>query len=210
MEEWDVLAENANIAAGEVNVIPYDKSLFVVWDTGLLKNYSGTSETVVIPPVINGTLVTGISQGIFEGRYSIKEVFIPNTVTNIYDGTFSGCKGLTSVTIPEGVTSIGEHAFLSCSGLTNVTIPGSVTSIGNDAFFGTAYYEDDSNWVDNVLYIDNFLIEARSELSGEYEIKNGTKVIADNAFNDCPLTKITIPNSVTHIGNGVFNHCSEP
>ena len=230
MEEWDVLTENANIVAGEVNVIPYDKSLFVVWDTGLLKNYSGTSETVVIPPVINGTLVTGISQGIFDGRYSIKEVFIPNTVTNIYDGTFSGCKGLTSVTIPEGVisigsyafygcrsltsisipdsvTSIGSYAFCGCRSLTSISIPDSVTSIGDGAFSGIAYYEDDSNWVDNVLYIDNFLIEARSELSGEYEIKNGTKVIADNAFNDCPLTKITIPNSVTHIGNGVFNHC---
>ena len=38
--------------------------------------------------------------------------------------------GLTSVAIPNSVTMVGSGAFMDCSGLTSVTIPNSVTSIG--------------------------------------------------------------------------------
>ena len=61
----------------------------------------------------------------------------------------------------------------------------------------------------NVLYIDNCLIKAKDIISGEYIIKNGTKLIGGSAFKDCSsLTSVTIPESVTNIGWNAFCGCS--
>jgi len=52
------------------------------------------------------------------------------------------------------------------------------------------------------------LIEAKTTLSGDYKIKEGTKTLADSAFSDCTsLTSITIPDSVTSIGRSTFSYC---
>ena len=92
------------------------------------------------------------SNGAPWGR-NITEVIIKEGVTSIGGYAFKGCTGLASVTIPDSVTRIGYSAFYGCTGLTSVTIPDSVTSIGSGAFFKTAYYNDNANWENDVLYI---------------------------------------------------------
>ena len=53
------------------------------------------------------------------------------------------------------------------------------------------------------------LLKAPSGLKGEYSIREGVKVIGNNAFSECrSLTNINIPNSVTNIGDGAFASCS--
>lgn len=110
--------------------------------------------------------------------------------------------------IPDGTLTIADEAFYTCEGLTGVSIPESVTSIGTYAFKDTAYYNDDANWTDNALYIDNCLIDTKTALSGDYQIQDGTRLIAAGAFyNAKNITSITIPKSVTRIGYEAFHIC---
>ena len=155
-----------------------------------------------------GNSVTSIGSNAFYNCSNLTSVTIGNNVTSIGSNAFYNCSNLTSVTIPDSVTSIGERAFKGCSELTSVTIPDSVTSIGLEAFNDTAYYNNASNWQDDVLYIGKHLITAKSTISGDCVIKNGTLTIANNAFYKCIyLTSITIPDSVTSIGRSAFATC---
>ena len=153
--------------------------------------------------------VTSIGDFAFYGCSSLTSITIPNSVTAIGFGVFHGCSSLTSITIPNSVTRIGMSAFHDCSSLTSITIPNSVTSIGECAFVGTALYDNPSNWDNRALYIGDCLIRLADGYVGDYNIKESTRLIANDAFWDCEsLTSITIPNSVTAIGFGVFQGCS--
>ena len=144
---------------------------------------------------LNGELVTNL--------------VIPNGVTEIKPLAFYKCKSITSVTIPDSVTTIGYLAFNNCTSLANITIPDSVTSIGDELLNGTPYYNDNSNWKDNTLYIGNHLIKAREYFSGSYEIGANVKSIAGGAFHNCSLlTSVTIPEGITTINDYTFNCCS--
>lgn len=149
--------------------------------------------------------VTRIGCSAFSDCTGLKSITIPSSVTIIEWSAFSGCTGLTSIKIPNSVKSIDSSAFQGCTALTNVSIPGSVMSVGEDAFEDTGYYNNRSNWDNNVLYLNNWLLDAREDLSGTYEIKKGTVGVADGVFSGCAgLTGITIPDSVKIVGRDAF------
>ena len=147
------------------------------------------------------------------------------SVTSIGDDAFLSCRGLISVTIPNSVTSIGNSAFSGCSGLTSVTIPNSVTSIDSSAFYivknieyhgsatGAPWGALTLNGVieGDFIFSDNThsVLTAYVGNGGNVTIPNSVTSIGELAFYNCSgLTSVTIPNSVTSIGGGAFYGCS--
>ena len=148
-----------------------------------------------------------IADNAFSRCPNITNVILPNSITYIGNYAFNACKGITTATIGNSVTQIGEYAFSGCSGLTSISLPQSVTSIGKDAFKSTNWYNNQS---DGILYLNNCCLGYKGDSpTSTLNIANGTRVIADYAFNNCTgLSKINIPNSITKIGNYAFYGCT--
>ncbi len=148
--------------------------------------------------------LTYLGNAVFNSCGNLKNVTLGKGITEIPYGTFSCCN-IKSIVIPDGVVTIGSDAFYG-NALSEIVIPDSVTQIGNGAFSGTDYLENEDNWEDGILYIDNCLIKVKEDVT-ECEIKEDTRIIADWAFKDCknPLD-IVIPDSVINIGEA-FCYC---
>ncbi len=180
--------------------------------------------------------VTSIGYGAFMQCTNLKKAVVGNGVQIIDDVAFGGCTSLTSVTIGDSVTSIGYDAFYECTSLTSIIIPDSVTSIGNAAFhyctslksvtigngitnIGSNAFDGTSlqcNEYDNTYYLGNddnpylCLVKVKDKSITSYTVRNDTKVIYDSAFQRCTsLTSITIPESVTNIGENAFDEYLE-
>jgi len=157
-------------------------------EDGILYNKARTA--LIAYPSARGVVtipegVTSIGASAFYRCAGLTEITIPEGVTSIGTSAFYCCTSLAEITIPEGVTSIGDEAFCDCLSLTAVTIPASVRSIGNSAFSGVTYH----------LMLTTVTFSADSQLTS----------IGKYAFYKCPrLTNITIPSSVTTIGERAF------
>ena len=125
----------------------------------------------------------------------------PSGVTSIGEGTFQQT-GLTSIVIPESVTSIGFLAFSYCENLTTVTWnPSENAAIGESAFIysGLTSFDIPST----VSRIEEATFENTHDLT-LISIPNSVTHIGERAFRRSGLPSVSIPNSVSSIRNYSF------
>ena len=159
--------------------------------------------------------VKSIKQHTFFGCDRLESVVIPNSVQSIGDYAFFWCSSLNSINLPNKLRTIGEYAFRNCP-FTSITIPKSVTKIKDRAFNvckelvsivvedGNTTYDSRNNCNAIIETGTNTLITGCATTT----IPDDIVSIADGAFYGCnSLGSITIPNSVTKIGNEAFR-CS--
>ena len=171
----------------------------------------------VTSATIAGT-VTSIGNNAFCYCYSLESLTLPSSVTSIGNAAFKECMALTSVTLPSGVTSIGSETFDYCTALEGVTIGSGVTSIAQDAFTDchalASITVDDANKNyssrDGVLFNKGGTTLVRypeGKAGTSYTVPSGVTTIWGGAFRDSKLTSITLPSSLTSIGEYAFESC---
>lgn len=125
---------------------------------------------------------------------------IPNSVKTIEYAAFMFGSNLSNVIIPNTVTSINEEAFFYCSNLKDVEIPNSVTEIDRNAFDFSICNEENGGY-----YIGDCLIGADYDFGGSFSIKEGTRLVADEALRGIySIESITVPSSVEVVGDCAF------
>ncbi len=166
---------------------------------------------MVIFVIVTATLI--ISPSVFAARTSGDFEFEAIDGGTICITDYNGSSEV--IKIPETidgytVTEIRSSAFQNCYSVMEIEIPETVTDIDYDVFNGTAFYNDEKNWDNGILYIDNCLVATKPQLiTGIITVKQGTRVIAARAFYECEnMTGIKLPEGLLTVGYSAFFRCS--
>ena len=249
---------NAKNCAIDSDWLPDSKSItkFEIGpEVGSIPNYLCYGLSNLTSITIPNT-VTYIGNYAFYGCSGLTAVEIPNSITYIGTDAFYGTpfynnqddgliyygnvlykyKGYmpsnTTITINDGTTCICSYAFYNCTGLISVVIPKSVTSIGSYAFSGcynlqkSAYPSHLGNpfsYGASIQYPSDGIIESEGTIYDKEKtrlyfaplnvtsvtIPNSVTSIGDYALRNCSdLTSVEIPNSIASIGSQAFAYCS--
>lgn len=149
----------------------------------------------------------------FEGCVSLDSITIPARIKTINERTFYNCPVLSSIDIPDSVTSIGNYAFSYCSAMTSISFPSNLKGFGRDMLQGctnldTIHWNVKSyNSFSTVSYYDPFY-SIRGQVTA-FNFGDSVQVIPDNlCYNMKQLTSLSLGCSITKIGNGAFEGCS--
>ena len=128
---------------------------------------------------------------------------LPAKLRKIGNFAFAYCEKLQLEELPKGLTTIGESAFSRCENLQLAALPEGLTTIGKGAF---AYCEklQLEELPKGLTTIDKKAFIACRNLHLE-TLPDGLEIIGAWAFADTGIRTITIPASVTELGDSAFN-----
>jgi hypothetical protein len=200
------IGEAAFIGAGTVSdsmgMMKADVPFTVVLPQGLVKIGDNAFAESALTSVVIPDSVTEIGELAFAnyelytrtGRLkpanpSLTSVTLPKGLAKVGRGAFKGNSALKTVVIPDGCSVLGEEMFAECTALATITIPKSIISIPSNAFARCTGLKT------------LVLPEGLTEICGG---NSGT-----GAFFACTaLTSVTLPSTITAIGNTAFRGCS--
>ena len=152
----------------------------------------------------------------FQGCKNIETVTfnsdeVENAKVTISDNMFVGCTKLTSIDLSNvslDDEKIGENAFNGCTALSEVKFAANTKTISQNAFSGcTALTAVDlENSQTETIEKDAF--QNCTSLATLSLPATGLTSIGASAFNENAIKHITIPSSVTEIGDAAFAKCS--
>ena len=121
-------------------------------------------------------------------------------VTTIGDGAFNNAGQISGIRFSNQLQAIGNYAFSNIN-LTKLNIPNSVTTIGNSAF-ATNKIASDSLDLTNVIVIGDSAFNSAGQI--KTVVLNKTQQIGSSAFYNAGLTTLTLPATLTSIGQNAF------
>lgn len=185
--------------------------------TVTITKYTGTESTVILPSTINSWPVTKIGEDALKDNTTITSVTIPDSVTEIGANAFADCTNLTSVnykgdwsklTIQSGNPAVQDAANEQLFDFKFI-LNNTAVIVTRYRYKGTAadvtipsrYKGIPVTMIDHAAFFNSVVTSVT--------IPDSVTSIGDDAFVNCPqLTNISIPNSVTSIGFSAFRSCT--
>lgn len=147
---------------------------------------------------------------------------VPETVRRIGARAFSLCWNLGRLTLPQGVTEVGESAFAYSPSLERLTVSEGLQPELLRTCNGTGRL-DPATHLRYLIINDNTMITGHDywyvdgfgtpppdpialEIPGQLDGRT-VRSIANAALDKMALSEVTIPSSVTAIGDGAFANC---
>ncbi len=119
---------------------------------------------------------------------------IPDSVTSVYDWSFFNCSEITGLTFGRKVAGFGNYTFSGLSKLTAIAVHANNETYSSQ---GGVLFNNDMTSI--IMYPYG--------KTGDYTVPIG--VVELGSFGGCPgLTGVTIPASVSIIGDGAFSNCT--
>lgn len=153
----------------------------------------------------------------------VKNIYLPSTLTYIGEDAFAYSTGIESVFIPASVKRIDVFAFHNCTALSEIVLEDATALdyMAAQVFDGTAFYDNDTHWRNDILYLDTILIRAGKEdeqnysykpfypVSNDLVIPDGVTMLAECAFHGCSnITSVKLPESLTTMCDSAFYYCN--
>ncbi len=138
--------------------------------------------------------VTSINPNAFYANSILTSVKLSNNLKTLSENSFAGCSKLSTVTVPKSVEEIDGNAFVNCGLLKSINVEE-----------GNTRYASDQGVLYNAAK-DTLLTYPTGKIENSYQILDGTKVIAEKAFNNAKLNTIIFPSSLTTICKEAFAH----
>ena len=138
----------------------------------------------------------------YEHLDDITKIVIGDDITQLGLWAFVGLKYVTELTMPitlDSVVSDTTSAFAGCYRIEKINF-----TCGNGGYgFDYADYQGNNCW-----YQDTPWYQSRSVLK-EINFADGITHIGNDAFRELNITSLTIPDSVTSLGNHCFFNCDK-
>ena len=141
------------------------------------------------------------------GRYSLKEIDIPEGVTEIGNGAISKCHNLEILNIPDSVEKFGFKCFSETKWIENIPVNEDGLKIYRDILLEATDIQENLVINPNINFIVGGVFQDFEKLES-IVLPNNIKCIEEYTFQNCiNLESIEISSGVNWIGRSAFYNC---